>query len=85
MIKILTAIKNEKTFRELKNNKNIKITKNNIQYKEGILEILENNKKINYIILNEDLYGQITIEELISKIKFINNKIKIIIILKKKI
>lgn len=84
MIKILTAIKNEKIFIELKNNKNIKIIKNNIQYKEGILEILENNKKINYIILNEDLYGQITIEELISKIKFINNKIKIIIILNKK-
>lgn len=84
MIKILTAIKNEKIFIELKNNKNIKIIKNNIQYKEGILEILENNKSINYIILNEDLYGQITIEELISKIKFINNKIKIIIILNKK-
>ena len=84
MIKILTAIKNEKIFIELKNNKNIKIIKNNIQYKEGILEILENDKKINYIILNEDLYGQTTIEELISKIKFINNKIKIIIILNKK-
>ena len=84
MIKILTAIKNEKIFGELKNNKNIKIIKNNIQYKEGILEVLENDKKINYIILNEDLYGQTTIEELISKIKFINNKIKIIIILNKK-
>ena len=84
MIKILTAIKNEKIFGDLKNNKNIKIIKKNIQYKEGILEILENDKKINYIILNEDLYGQTTIEELISKIKFINNKIKIIIILNKK-
>lgn len=84
MIKIITAIKNEEVFKELKDNNNIKIISNNIQYKEGILEILEKNKKINYIILNEDLYGQIKIDELILKIKSINNKIKIIIILEKR-
>lgn len=84
MIKIITAIKNEKVFKELKDNNNIKIIANNIQYKEGILEILEKNKKINYIILNEELFGQIKIDELILKIKSINNKIKIIIILEKR-
>ena len=83
MIRILTAINNEKIFEELKNEKNIKILYNDIQYKEGILEILEKNKNINYILFNENLYGQIKIEELIKKIKIINNKINIIIILNK--
>ena len=81
---IITAINNEKIFKELKSKKNIKIISNNIQYKEGILEILEKNKNINYIIFDENLYGQIKIEELIKKIKIINNKINIIIILNKK-
>ena len=83
-MKIITAINNEKIFKELKNKRNIKIISNNIQYKEGILEILEKNKNINYIILDENLYGQIKIEELIEKIKLINIKINIIIILNKK-
>ena len=83
-MKIITAINNEKIFKELKTKKNIKIISNNIQYKEGILEILEKNKNINYIILDENLYGQIKIEELFEKIKLINNKINIIIILNKK-
>lgn len=79
---ILTAINNEKIFKELKNK--IKINYNDIQYKEGVLEALEKNKNIDFIILNEDISGQIKIEELIKKIKKINNKIKIIIILNKK-
>ena len=81
---IITAINNEKIFKELKSEKNIKIIFNDIQYKEGILEILEKNKNINYIIFNENLYGQIKIEELIKKIKILNNKINLIIILNKK-
>ena len=81
---ILLAINNEKIFKELKNNKIIKIISNDIQYKEGILEILERNKNINCIIFNESLYGQIKNEELIKKIKKINSKIKLIIILNKK-
>lgn len=81
---ILTAINNERIFKELKKQNNIKLIYNNIQYKEGILEILEKNNNIDFIILNENISGQIKIEELIKKIKKINNKIKIIIILNKK-
>lgn len=81
---ILVAINNEKIFKELKNKNNIKIISNNIQYKEGILEILEKNNNVNFIIINENLNGQIKIEELIKKIKKINNKINILIILNKK-
>ena len=62
----------------------INIISNDIQYKEGIIEILEKNKNVQYIIINENLFGQIKIEKLINKIKNINNKINILIILNKK-
>lgn len=81
---IVTAINNEKIFKELQSTKNIKIICNDIQYKEGILEILEKNKNIDFVILNEKLNGQIKVEELIKKIKKINDKTQIIIILNKK-
>ena len=83
-MKILVAINNDKIFKGLKKIENIDIIYNDIQYKEGILEILEKNKNIDYIIINENLNGQIKIEKLIEKIKNINNKINIIIILNKK-
>lgn len=81
---IITAINNEKIIKELKREKNIKIISKDIQYKEGILEMLEKNNNIQYILINENLNGQIKIEELINKIKKINSKINIIIILNKK-
>lgn len=87
MITVITAINNKKIYDEIKINKNIKIIYKNIQYKEGIIEVLEKKEikqKIDYIILNENLSGQIKIIELKNKLKKINNKIKIIIILNKK-
>ena len=81
---ILTAINNEKIFKELKNKNNIKIISNDIQYKEGVLEILEKNKNVDFVIINEKINGQIKIEELIKKINKISSKINIIIILIKK-
>lgn len=44
MIKIITAINNKKIFSQLENNNKIKIISKDIQYKEGILEILEKTK-----------------------------------------
>ena len=84
MISIITAINDKKIYSELENNKHIKIISKDIQYKEGILEMLEENKNINFIILKEDLPGQIKNIELINKIKKINSKIKLIFILNKK-
>ncbi len=80
----IIAINNEKIYKELKNEKNIKLISNDILYKEGVLEILEKNNNIDFIIINEDLNGQIKVEKLIKKIKIINSKINIIIILNKK-
>lgn len=84
MIKIITAINNKKIFSQLENNNKIKIISKDIQYKEGILEILEKNKNINFIFLKENLPGQIKNIDLINKIKKINSKIELVFILNKK-
>lgn len=81
MKKIITAIGNEKLNLELRKENNIEILSEDIQYKEGILELLENNQNIDFIILNSLLSGNIDIKELIIKINNINKNIKIIIFL----
>ena len=83
MKKIILAIENKKLEDKLKENNNIKIICNNLQYREAILEILDKNKNIDFILINENLPGIISIEELVKKIKIINNKINIIIFLEK--
>ena len=81
-MKIITAVENKKINGQLKNINNIKILNSDIQYKEGILEYLEKNKKLDLIILKEDLPGQVNLLYLINEIKKINKNIKIIILLK---
>lgn len=82
MKKIITAINNPVINEKLKNKK-IEVIGKDIQYKEGILEILENNKEINFILINEKLPGEIKNEELINRIKKINKNIEIIFFIKK--
>ena len=82
MNNILVAIYNQKIYEELLEEKNINIINKNILYKEGILEILEKNFEINFIIINEKIPGEIEIINLIDKIKEFNNNIKIILITK---
>ena len=74
---------NPKINEELKEEKNVEIMCKDIFYKEGILEILEKNININYIIIDEKLPGEINLNNLIKKIIEINEKIKIIITIKK--
>ena len=83
MKKIITAINNPKLNEELKKENNFEIIGKDIQYKEAILEILENNKNIDLIIISEKIPGEIKLEKIIEKIKIINEKIKIIFILEK--
>ena len=80
MKKIITAIGNEKLNLELKKVNNIQVIYNDILYKEGIIESLEEYSEIDFLILSEKLDGEISLEELIEKIKIINNKIIIILI-----
>lgn len=81
-MKIVTALGNPKTNEKLKEKTNFEIIGNDIQYQEGIIEILEKNNEINLIIISELLPGQIEFKKLIEKIKTINKEIEIIAILK---
>lgn len=83
MKKVITALSNPIVNKKLKEYEEIEITTNDIQYKEGILELLEIKKEIDFIILSELLPGKIEIKKLIEEIKEINKEIKIIIILEK--
>ena len=80
---ILTAVRNPKINYELKKYKLFNIINNDIQYQDGILECLENNKQIDYLILSQSLPGNYKLEELIEKIQENNSNIKIIILLEK--
>ena len=88
-IKILTAIGNENLNKILKEKNKFEVIENDIFYKEGILEFLEENKNIDILILYEKLSGEIyiiifVIERRIEKIK-INKKIINKLILENKI
>ena len=78
MKQIITAIGNPNLNEILKKENNLKIMSDDIQYKEGILEFLELNKNIDFIILSELIPGNLEIKELIQKIKLINNNIHFI-------
>lgn len=82
-IKVITAINNPELNERLNKENNIEILYKDIQYKEAIIEILEKNEFVDLIIINENLPGQILIEDLIKKIKNIKKEIKILIILEK--
>lgn len=83
MKKIITAINNPKLNEQLNQLNQYKIVAPDIQYQDGIFEILEKEKEIQFLILSEILYGKNNLKELIQKIKKINSKIKIILILEK--
>ena len=78
---ILTALKNPNINKKLKEKTDFNIIGNDIQYQEGILEMLQKNEEINLIIISELLPGEMDFKELIYKIKNINKNIEIIVFL----
>ena len=83
MKKIITALGNPQVNKELEKEKEFVVLTKDIQYQDGIFEILEKNEKIDFLILSGILLGENNLEELIKKIKEKNNQIKIILILEK--
>lgn len=80
---LILALNNNRLSDKLYKNKKIKILYDNLQYREAILEVLENRKNIDYILIDEKLPGEISIEELVKKIRKINKNINIIFFLEK--
>ena len=65
MKKIITALGNPNLSEKIKKYKNIEILTKDIQYQEGIFEVLEKEKNIYFLILSENLLGKNKIENLI--------------------
>ena len=81
-MKIITALNNPIINNKLKEKTNIEIICNDIQYQDGIIEMLEKNEKIDLIIISELLPGKINFVEMVNRIKLKNKSIEIIAILK---
>lgn len=84
MKKVITAIGNPILNIKLKQEKELVVIGNDIQYQEGIFEVLEKEEDIDFLILSEIIPGELSPQKLIEKIKLINYNIKIIIILENK-
>ena len=84
MKKIITAIGNNKLSEELKKKEIFEIVTRDIPYKEGVIEVLSENKNIDTLIVSEILDGEISFKEMIEQILRINEKIEIIVFVEEK-
>lgn len=84
MKKIITALAEPQLNNELKKEKDFIVIGKDIQYQEGVIEILETEKEVDFLIISEVLPGNEKIENLIEKIRRINNEVNIVIILENK-
>ncbi len=76
--KVLTALMNENVNNELRKHEDIKVISNDLLYQEAVIEYINENKEIDFLLLNENLPGE-RIENFIDKI----NQIKIILFVEK--
>lgn len=83
MEKVLTALANPKLNEKLKQTNKFEINYNDIQYQDGVLEILK-KEEIDILILSEILPGDYNIKNFILEIKKYNKQINIIIFLENK-
>ena len=66
---LITAIGNPNLNEKLKNKKTINVIGKDIQYQEGILEVLEERDDIEVLIISDILPGEYGFYKLINKIK----------------
>lgn len=84
MKKIITAFANAELNEKISKEKEYEIILPDIQYQEAVLEILENNKNIDVLVLNSILPGEFNLYTFINRIKEINNNLQIIVLLEQK-
>ena len=84
MQRILTAMGTPELNKKLKNYKSFDVFENDIQYKEGIIDVLKKDNNFDILIIYEKLPGEINFENLIKNIKLINKEINIVFILENK-
>lgn len=82
-MKIITAIGNPEINEELNKDNFYKVIGVDIQYQDGVFEILEQNNNINYLILNLNIFGELNEFNFIEKIIEKNHNLNLIIILEK--
>ena len=79
MKKILTSIGNNLLNEKLLRLDKYEIPVKDIQYKEGVLEFLNENPNVDILIISEILEGEIEFKKLITNIIKINKNIEIIV------
>ena len=79
MKKIITAIGNNTLFEKLKKSEKYEVLSRDIQYKEGVLEYLNENNFVDILIISELLEGEIPFRKLITEIQKKNLNIDIIV------
>ena len=84
MLKVITALENPILNNEIKNTNEYIVPFNDIQYQDGVLEILEKEKDLDFLILSSLLPGNLNIYEFIEEIKKENSFIEIIIFIENK-
>lgn len=82
-MKILTAIGNEELNERLKEEEEIEVIGKDIQYQEGILEMLEERKDIDCLAVSNNLPEEMNFLYLIDRIRKENEKLEIIVFLDK--
>lgn len=83
-MRILTAIGNPILNEKLQKIVNVEVIGKDIQYQEGIIEILEKNLEIDLIIVSDNLPGEYDFYKLIDKIKNIKRNLELYVFLEKK-
>lgn len=83
-MRVITAIGTPYINDRLRENNKIEIVGKDIQYQDGIIEILEDNKDIDILVLSNILPGEYEFISLIDKIKNINKTIEIIVFFERK-
>ena len=84
MTNVITALDNPILNNELKKVAGVNVLLNDLQYKEAIIEFMEKNIKINYVVISELLPGEIKLNDLTKTLKNKDKNIKIILLKERK-